>query len=312
MKAAQRLIRTGLIPGLLIAATIAGCGRKSPSIDPVAYRQDIEQWQQRRLQRPKADDGWLTLCGLFWLGPGANTIGSDSTSMVILPRGKGPAHLGFLDLAQDGSVTFKALRGEKALYKDSAVTSMILHNDQEEAGPTILRTGSVSFYAIKRGDQYGVRMKDTDNPARVNFRGLQYFPIDPKWRVEATFEPYNPPKQLHLSSVIGTVEVDSCPGALTFEIDGKQLRLDAVMEEGTTDQLFIMFGDRTNGKETYSNGRQVYTPLPDKDNHVILDFNKAYNWPCVFTSYATCPIPPRQNQLDIAVEAGEKMYQGEH
>ncbi len=312
MNLPHQFFKASIIAGILIAATMAGCVRQSPPVDPVAYRQEIEQWQKRRLDRLKADDGWLTLCGLFWLVPGENSVGSDTTSIVVLPRGKGPAHLGSLILAKDGSVTFKARSGEKAMYKDSAITGMALLNDQEDAGPTVLRTGSVSFYVIKRGEQYGVRMKDTENPARVNFRGLEYFPIDPTWRVEATFVPYNPPKQLHLSSVIGTTEVDSCPGALAFEVGGKSLRLDAVIEEGTTGQLFIMFGDRTNGKETYANGRQVYTPLPDKDNHVILDLNKAYNWPCVFTPYATCPIPPRQNQLDIAVTAGEKMYQGEH
>ncbi|MBI3765042.1 MAG: DUF1684 domain-containing protein, partial [Ignavibacteriales bacterium] len=152
--------------------------------------------------------------------------------------------------------------------------------------------------------------KDKENPARVNFKGLEYFPIDPKWRVEAKFEPYNPPKKIPIASVIGTVENDSCPGALVFNVDEKPCRLDAVMEVGTDDQLFIMFSDETSGKETYGMGRQLYASLPDKENRVILDFNKAYNWPCVFTEYATCPIPPRQNHLPIRVEAGEKMYKG--
>ncbi len=298
--------------GLLTLALFGGCGRKTPSVDPVAYRQEIEQWQKQRLGRLTSDNGWLTLCGLFWLVEGENSIGSDTTSMVILPREKAPAHLGTIVRSKDGIITFKASRGEHALYKDSTVTDIVLHSDAEAVGPTILRTGTISFYVIKRGEDLGVRVKDTTNPARVNFKGLDYFPTDPAWRVEATFEPYNPPRQLHTTSVIGTVEVDSCPGALAFELGGRPMRLDVVIEEGSEDQLFIMFGDRTNGNETYANGRQMYTALPDQNNHVILDFNKAFNWPCVFTSYATCPIPPRQNRLDIAVTAGEKMYRGEH
>ena len=115
---------------------------------------------------------------------------------------------------------------------------------------------------------------------------------------------------LQIASVIGVTESDTCPGALVFEIDGRQCRLDAAIEQGSDNVLFIMFRDLTAGTETYVNGRQLYTALPDSDHHVILDFNKAYNWPCVFTDFATCPIPPAQNSLPIRVEAGEKMYHG--
>jgi hypothetical protein len=184
-----------------------------------------------------------------------------------------------------------------------------LHHDQErDTDPTILKCGTISFYVIKRGDQFGVRIKDKENPARMNFKGMEYFPIDPTWCVEATFEPYNPPKVISIASVIGTVDHDTCRGALRFEIDGRTYRLNPVTEQGSENELFIMFNDATNGKETYGNGRQLYASLPDSNNHVILDFNKAYNWPCVFTVFATCPIPPRENTLPIPITAGEKMY----
>jgi uncharacterized protein (DUF1684 family) len=191
------------------------------------------------------------------------------------------------------------------------VTSLVLHSDREGLGePTILRLGTLSFYVIERGKQLAVRVKDRDNPARLNFKGLEYFPVDQKWRVEAKFEPYDPPRLIPIPTVINTVEYDSCPGALAFSLEGKTHRLDAVIERGSEDKLFIMFSDETNGKETYSLGRQLYTALPDSNNNVILDFNKAYNWPCVFTEYATCPIPPKQNRLAVRIEAGEKMYAG--
>jgi uncharacterized protein (DUF1684 family) len=153
-------------------------------------------------------------------------------------------------------------------------------------------------------------VKDRQNPSLLKFKGMEYFPIDAKWRLDARFEPYVPPKIIPIATVINTVENDSCPGAIVFEIDGKQMRLDAVMERGSTDQLFIMMSDETSGKETYGMGRQLYTDIPDKENRVVIDFNKAYNWPCVFTDFATCPIPPAQNHLPVRVEAGEKMYRG--
>jgi uncharacterized protein (DUF1684 family) len=139
---------------------------------------------------------------------------------------------------------------------------------------------------------------------------MEYFPIDPKWRFDAKFEPYNPPQILPIATMIGTTDKDTCPGAIVFTVDGKEMRLEPVMEQGTTDQFFIMYSDETSGKETYGMGRQLYSSLPDSNNHLVIDFNKGYNWPCVFTEYATCPIPPRQNHLPLRVEAGEKMFHG--
>jgi uncharacterized protein (DUF1684 family) len=166
------------------------------------------------------------------------------------------------------------------------------------------------LYVIKRGDQLGVRVKDSQNPARLNFKGLEYFPTDLKYRIAAKFYPYDPIRILEIPSAAGTVEKQISPGALGFSINGNEYRIDAVVEKGSEDQFFIMFADGTSGKETYGPGRQLYTTLPDSTNTVILDFNRAYNWPCVFTEFATCPIPPRQNIIADRIEAGEKMYHG--
>ena len=194
---------------------------------------------------------------------------------------------------------------------DSAVQSAILHSD-DEAGfePTVVALGPVSFFVIKRSGQLGIRVKDKENDVRVHFKGLDFFPADPAWRITARFEPYNPKKAVTINTMINTVEIDSSPGALVFTHDGREARLEAVLEAGSDNQLFIMFSDETSGKETYGPGRQLYTALPSADGTVVLDFNKAYNWPCAFTTFATCPIPPRQNHLPFRVEAGEKMYRG--
>ncbi len=300
---------------LLTLVTIAlatvlplGCTRGGASVDPGAYGKEILDWQKTRLARLTKDDGWLTLCGLFWLREGENTFGSDSTNSIVFPRGKTPGKAGSIWL-EHGALRMQARPGAEVRYRDTAVTSMALQSDGEGASdPTILTIGPIRFYVIKRGEQLGVRVKDKENPARVNFKGLDYFTVDPKWRFEARFEPYRPPKILEIATMIGTTEKDSSPGALVFEMEGKTYRIDPVIETGNENQLFIMFGDETSGKETYGNGRQLYTSLPDSTGHVILDFNKAYNWPCVFTVFATCPIPPRQNRLPLRVEAGEKMY----
>jgi len=294
---------------LLTAASILeSCHKPGSKVDVDAYRHEIEQWQQQRIARTTSDNGWLTLCGLFWLKEGENKFGSDSSNEIVFPAGKAPGICGSIYLER-GTLRLEARSGVEIKHHDSVVTSLVLRSDEEGAAdPTVLTVNALSFYAIQRAGQLAVRVKDRENPALLHFKGLEYFPIDLKWRVEAKFEPYVPQKALQIASVVGTVENDTCPGALSFEVDGKPCRLDVVIEQGTTDEFFVMFSDETSGKETYKMGRQLYTDLPDAQNNVILDFNKAYNWPCVFTEYATCPIPPAQNHLLVRVEAGEKMY----
>ena len=299
------------IAPILFLTLLAGCSGQSPAVDPAAHKQEIEQWRKQRDTRLRGDQGWLTLCGLFWLKEGENKMGSDSSNAVVFPAGKAPAYAGSLIL-EKGVVRLQAPKNSELKVKDSVVTSMTLISDNDpQSDPTVVSLRSLTFQIIYRSGQIGVRVKDRQNPLLLNFKGMEYFPIDPKWRFNATFVPYNPPKILPIATMIGTTENDSCPGAIVFTVDGKEMRLDAVVETGSEGQLFIMFSDETSGKETYGPGRQLYTDLPDKDNHLVIDFNKAYNWPCVFTEFATCPIPPRQNHLPLRVESGEKMF-GSH
>ncbi|MBI5214720.1 MAG: DUF1684 domain-containing protein [Ignavibacteriae bacterium] len=292
----------------VLLVLIAGCSSQKTKINPEAYQKEILQWQKERDERLRREDSWLTLIGLFWLKEGENKFGSDSANAIILPEGKAPKYAGSIYL-EKGNLRLETIQDLGLKIKDSVVINSTIQSDGEgTTNPTIMNLESLILYVIKRGEQFGVRLKDKESSARVNFKGMEYFPINPKWRIEAKFEPYTPAKLIPISTQIGTVVNDSCPGAIVFDLDGQSYRLDAVIEEPGAKELFIMFSDETSGKETYGNGRQLYCDLPDANGNVILDFNKAYNWPCVFTPYATCPIPPRQNHLSMRVEAGEKMY----
>lgn len=301
-----KIVKIILILFAFLQIIITGCGKKH-NVDIVVYQNEIQQWQTKRAEGLKKESGWLSLAGLFWLKEGENKMGTDSSSTVIFPPERSPKYAGSIYL-KNGELRLKVAKGVELKVKDSLVTDMKLQSDQSgKAEPTAMHLGSLTFYVIKRGEQFGVRVKDKQNPARLNFKGLEYFPIDLKWRFEAKFEPYNPVKIIPIVNVLGQVSNDTCPGAIVFEIDGKSYKLDA-LKEGK--ELFIIFHDETAGKETYGMGRYLYTEIPDSNNNVVIDFNKAYNPPCAFTIFATCPIPPEQNYLNLRVEAGEKKYTG--
>jgi len=303
------MIKECTIALIFLSAFAAGCSKQTPPLDVEAYKKEIADWQTKRAERLTNETGWFTLFGLFWLKEGENTFGADSSNAFVFPKGKAPAFAGSFWL-KDGVVRCEVKPKSDIRLNDSLITSVVMVSDADGlTEPTTLTLGSLSFFVIKRGEQYAIRARDTENPPRKNFKGLSFFPVDPKWRIEARFEPYTPPKMIEIATIINTVELDSCPGQVVFEIEGTTYRLDAVMERGTDDALFVMFSDATAGKETYGLGRQMYAPLP-KDGATLLDFNRSYNWPCVYSDFATCPIPPKQNRLPIRIEAGEQMYQG--
>ncbi len=253
-----------------------------------SYEAEIQQWRAERRARLTSDDGWLTLTGLFWLHDGAN----DVTLPTHPPTGA-------KFVLQNGKVTL--------------LPNMPLRDDTDPQGPTVIRRGTVSFQTIKRGDvsgdKFGIRVKDPESEARKDFQGIDYFPINPAFRVQAHFQPYNPRKKIAIANVLGMISDETSPGALVFTLGGKTFRIDPILEQGEKD-LFIIFKDATSGKETYGAARYLYAHPADANGNTIVDFNKAYNPPCVFTHYATCPLPPPQNRLPIRVEAGEKKYAG--
>lgn len=277
-----------------IVLLLAACkAEETPRVDTAAYENEIKAWQTNRAERLKKEDSWLTLVALDWLKDGENPA---------------PANSGTITLA--GGKTTLTPAGEGLIIDDKPVTGPVqLLADADPNGPTIVKKGSVRFNIIKRGERFGIRVKDSEAPTRKNFAGLDYFPIDPRWRAEARLEAYHPPKQVPITDVTGMTSNNIAPGALVFEIDGKEYRLDPIIEEGS-DELFIIFKDETSKDATYQAGRYLYAKKPGTDGKVIVDFNKAYNPPCVFTPYATCPLPPPQNRLAVRIEAGEKRYAG--
>lgn len=282
----------------LAACLLAACGPQQPKIDTAAHAAEIRQWQKTRAERLGREDGWLTLIGLHWLREGENavTLAKAGAPPVRLTRNAAQTIL-----HPDPSMTID----RKALASDVPLLA-----DADENGPTIVQMGSVRFNVIKRGDRYGLRVKDAEAETRTHFRGLEYYPIDPKWRVEARYEAYHPPKKIPITDVTGMTADNISPGAIVFEVDGKEYRLDPILEEGSTD-YFIIFRDATSKDTTYPAGRYLYA-APPKEGKMIVDFNKAYNPPCAFTPFATCPLPPLQNRLPFRIEAGEKKYAGGH
>ena len=294
----------------LLAATLAAAVG-APAADP-AYVQQIETWRRERLQRLTADGGWLTVAGLFWLKPGANTFGADAANAIVLPAHSAPARAGAFVLDK-GQVRVEVAAGAAITLQGKPVSRVSLRSDKDGATPDVLSLGALTLQIIDRGGRLGVRLKDMKSDARARFKGLQYFPIDPRYRVVATFVPNARPVSINVPNVLGMVDSMPSPGYASFAIAGaptaSPLRLDAVLEPGET-QLFFIFRDQTAGKTTYGAGRFLYTD-PPVDGKVVLDFNRAYSPPCAFTAHATCPMPPANNKLPLPIEAGEK-FAGHH
>ena len=285
-----------LVPAFIAwAALVAG---------DTSYRVTIEQWRLQEEAALKADDGWLTVSGLFWLNEGVNRAGSNHADDIVLPRG--PGEFGTFEL-HDGKTTFRAAPNVAVRLNGQAAGEVMPLKSDIEGKPDRIQFDTFTMFVIHRGERYGIRLKDTESESRKEFTGLHWFPVQESYRVVAKFVAYQPPKMITIPNILGEIEQDPSPGYVTFTLDGQSLRLDPVVED---DQLFFIFHDLTSGKETYPPGRFLYTDLP-KNGKVVLDFNKAQNPPCAFTAYATCPLPPKQNRLPARIEAGELNY-GHH
>ncbi|MEO7325788.1 MAG: DUF1684 domain-containing protein [Dokdonella sp.] len=271
------------------------------------YNQQIETWRAQRVERLKAPNGWLSLIGLHWLKDGKNRVGSAKGNDIVLA--KGPAQLGVVSL-KDGKATIELDAKADATIDGKKVTSGALLDDTQEK-PTTIAFGTASFYMIDRNGKKGLRVKDTAAETRTHFTGIDSFAIDPSWRVEAKWEAYTPAHSLDIPTVLGTVDKMVVPGKATFMRGGKTYTLVPVLEDKDAKEVWFIFADRTSGKETYGAARFLYADMP-KDGKLVIDFNKAYNPPCAFTPYATCPLAPPENCLDLAVTAGEKKYAGGH
>jgi uncharacterized protein (DUF1684 family) len=272
---------------------------------PSTYEADILAWRQQVETDLRAEDSWLTLTGLYWLREGENTVGSDPVSDVLLAE-SAPQRLGVIEL-HDGTVTLRVTTDAEVSIGGEAAKTATLRNDYDPQGLTRVVVGSVSFYVVKRADQYGIRVRDARNPARLAFAGRNWFPVDARYRITASYTAYPEPTKLDTATIVGIdIEMDN-PGFVTFTLDGHKVRLEAF--SGSNGQIWFVFKDTS--PQTYQAGRFLYTTV-NPDGTALLDFNKAYNPPCAFTPYATCPLPPQQNVLAFRIEAGEIVPEALH
>ena len=272
------------------------------------YQRSMAQWHIDREAHLKGREGWLNLAGLYWLEPGANSIGSAPDNNIVLADGSAAASVGEF-LLEEGNVTFRVEPGTDVFSNGESVTELSLVHD--EAGePTLLTHRSLGWYVIGRMERKGVRVRDYNHPFLEQFPGIESFPADFQWRVEAKYIPYDEPRQLQVMTVVEGLGWDPvAPGTLEFEIRGEPMSLEAYRSQ---DGLFIIFADLTMGQTTYPAGRYLDADAPGPDGTTILDFNKAYNPPCAFNEFATCPLPTRRNFLQVEIEAGEKYTEGLH
>lgn len=309
-----RLMSTALL--LSAAALLAACGggedeakrseaaARAAKAARLAYDGQILAWRDERLARLQRPDGWLSLIGLHWITPGSTYVGSAQDNGTRLDIG--PPQIGMMTLGKDGSVRLRVHPGAEVTIDGLPAEGEVPLVVDTQGKPTVVgfNRGDASFVVIERGGRHGLRVRNAMAKTRTAFPGLDYFDIDPGFRFTARFEPHPPGKTLDIVNMLGMVEPMANPGRLSFDKDGKTYTVETV-DEGDG-QLFLIFADRTSGHDTYAASRFLYAAPAGKDGTTELDFNKAYNPPCAFTSFSTCPMPPPENRIDLAVTAGEK------
>ena len=268
---------------LLVTAMTSSC-KKAPAAPIPTFSAEWKAWHEAREARLREPEGWLALVGLHWLEPGQNRV--EGLPGVFTVRG--------------GAVALAAPGGGYTL-DGAPVDERTLEPDGSER-PDRLRIGSRTVLVIRRGDRLALRVWDAESPTRARFEGIDAYPPDPRWRIEARWEPFAPPREVEAPSAAGPAQKAQVPGRAHFTVDGRAVTLEPTADG---DQLFFVFKDATAPRETYGAGRFLYASAP-KDGTVTLDFNRAYNPPCAFTPHATCPLPRPQNVLQVRIEAGEK------
>jgi uncharacterized protein len=289
-------MRTRVAMVLALASVLSTAGRAAP---PARNAAETEAWRVQREKDLKSDTGWLTVAGLVFLKPGANSVGSDPDSDVRLPA-PAPARAG--TVTRDGvAVFFEPDAGTALTLNGAPVTARLQLKPQDR-----LSAGGVSFHLHESGDRLGIRIRDVNSPLRREFKGLRWFPVRDEWIVDARFVPYEAPKAITVANVLGDFERLTVPGEVVFTAGGQEVRLQAAQ---AGKRLWFIFSDARGGRETYRI-RFLYADAPAADGRVTLDFNRAYNPPCAYNPFTTCPVPPPQNRLRIGVDAGERIYRG--
>ena len=293
-----------LMIGLLAAAIsflamLPACGTPSPH----DYAAEIEAWRTEREARLKADDGWLTLTGLFFLNEGDNSFGSSPQNDIELRAG--PERAGIITL-RDGRVGVRAVEGQTLLVDGRRVDGAQLWPSEGSDQPTIT-LGPLSLFSHESGDRLAMRLRDSESEIRREFTKLRWYPVDESFRIRGRYVPHDKPRTMKLANNLGDVLTLRTSGSVALTVKGETLRLTAIDYD---DRLWFVFSDLTSGSETYPSARFLYADMPDLDGRTTVDFNQAYNPPCAFNPYTTCPLPPPENRLQVRIEAGELDYLG--
>lgn len=296
-----------MISRIGLAFLILGSVALAQDAPDSAYEAEIESWRSERTSRLTSEAGWLSLIGLHFLKDGANTIGSADDNDIVLAAG--PEHLGTVHLGDYARAKIQINPGQGVLVDGEEMLSADLADGRKDK-PTVVTAGTMSFYVIERGGKKALRVKDSASARRRDFVGIDYFPIDPSWRVEAQWVSFVQPKRVPIKNILGQESMAMVLGKVVFEREGHTFEL-LPLQDSLGAPLFLIIADETSGEETYGAARFVYADAP-KNGVVVIDFNQALNPPCAFTPFATCPLPPAENVLPIAVRAGEKDYQGSH
>jgi hypothetical protein len=296
------------LPAIFLVLATLAC-RRPPVADP-AYVAEIGTARALREKRLASETGWLTLVALHWLTPGENAVGTDPAAPIALDVPGLPARAASFELRPDGSVHLRAEPGAPVTVNGAPPADTPLLSDRD-GKPDVVTVGRVRLTVIERGGRLAVRARDPESSRRTSFAGLEYFPVDPTLRVEATLEPYEALRPVDVPSAQGPPQRAFAPGLVRFRIAGAEHVLEPTVESPADDTLFFVFSDGTAGTETYGAGRFLYGEKPKPgDNRILLDFNLAENPPCAFTPYATCPLPMPKNVLPVRIEAGEKAPAG--
>ena len=266
---------------------------------PEVYLKNYGIWKSERLQELKSEQGYLNLAGLFWLKDGESTIGGDTSNIIHFDTKNTSDFLGKVSV-KNGEVWYDPMDLKNIYINNLPATRTKLFPDN--GSPIVVTHNDISWFIIQRGEDLGIRLKDYKGKYLQNFKGIEYFPLNQNLIVEGIFVP-TPGKKIDIMLATGHPYVHDSPGRVVFGINGKEMSLYAT---GTLEKLSFVFGDETNGEETYGGGRFLDAAGPDADNKVIMDFNRAYNPPCAFTPYATCPLPTKENKIAISIRAGEK------
>ncbi len=279
---------------LLAGATVSGASD---------YRQEIDDWHQKRVTSIKAAEGWLSFVGSGAVAVGSHRVGAQSDNDIVLATG--PEHLGTLTLAAGGDIRLRVDATATATVDGQPVVDEIaLRTQLEDGGPTRVYLGQAWFYVVRLGDgSIGWRLRDSEARPRQRFTGIERFPVDEGWRTRARWQPLAEPEAVEIVTSSGTLDTLQLVGSAHFERDGREYVLRPVREDDG--RLFFIFADRTSGRQTYGAARFLYADPPTDGGDVVLDFNKAINPPCALTPHVVCPLPPPGNRLDLAVTAGE-------